>query len=85
MTILPFSYILYGIAEILSKEHIRTIVNFMPDSYTTAIYFFAIFYVTCISIILFMAISAFILMIYCVFSTLKDIEFIKSLFSGLAA
>ena len=78
-------YIIYGIAEILSKEHIRAVVNFMPDSYTTAIYFFAIFYIPCASIIIFIIISILFLIICFVLSILKDIggEWVKSKLNGL--
>lgn len=75
---MPFSYIIYGIAEIISKEHIYNIINFIPDSYTTAIYSFKLFYMLHILIIMFMSFMTLLLCIYCIFSALKDIKFIQN-------
>lgn len=81
--IVPFSYIIYGVAEIISKEHIYSIVNFIPDSYTTAIYSFKLFYMLCILTIVFMFFMTLLLSVYCIFLTLKDIKFIQNTLNKL--
>ena len=72
-------YIIYGVAEILSKEHIRVIVDFMPNSYTTTIYFFAIFYTLYISIVLFIIVLVLLLFVCFMFSMLKENKWVKKL------
>ena len=83
ITIIPFSYIIYGIAEFLSKEHIRTIVNFIPDSFTTAIYFFTMFYIFYVLGILFICFLLIALIAYIIFTLLKDIKFVWNILNRL--
>lgn len=83
ITIIPFSYIIYGIAEFLSKEHIRAIVDFIPDSFTTAIYFFTMFYIFYVLGILFICFLLIALIAYIIFILLKDIKFVWNILNKL--
>lgn len=71
-------YVIYGIAEVISKHEVYAITHAIPDTFTTAIYFFNIISIPLIAAVCFSIVALIVFAIYYITSIFIDIQLTTS-------